>query len=73
MPKLLEECGIDDDKLTLYSMRRTYHDAMDDAELSAEQQRVLVGHAAPDVHETYKRGKMRKLAEAVARIDVFAD
>jgi hypothetical protein len=73
-----EACGIKpdeaDEKQSLTSKRQRFHDAMEHAKIGGKHERILTGHAAPDVHENYKRGKNLKLLAAdVARIDVLSD
>ena len=72
VPFIRDVCGIvpkPGDKLSLGSIRNTFHNAMDDAGVGDKPQRVLTGHAAPDIHEKYKRGvELQRLARDVARI-----
>jgi integrase len=59
-------------KLTLYSLRHSYHDAMDNCEppIPDDMQRVLGAHAKKDAHERYGRGAdLAKLAKAAKRIN----
>ena len=76
-PFIRDTCGIvakPGEKLSLGSIRNTFHNAMDDAGIGDKPQRVLTGHAPPDIHEKYKRGvELLRLAGAMARIDPLRD
>ena len=59
-------------KLTLYSLRHSYHDAMDncDPPIPDAMQRVLAAHAKKDAHERYGKGAdLAKLAKVIERIN----
>jgi integrase len=66
-----ETCGITEGKLTLHSMRKSFHRAMSDARLHPDAQRYLVGHAGKDVHDkNYNTSQaLRLLAEEIAGVD----
>lgn len=55
-------------RLTLYSLRHRYHDAMDDAEIPEKIQHRIVGHRAKNVHARYGGGELQLLAKYVAKI-----
>jgi integrase len=66
---LREECGIVDPKkrLTLYSLRHRFHDAMDEAGIPDKQQYRLTGHShhGPDAHLRYGGPILKLLAECI--------
>ena len=69
-PKFLEkECEIVDEtqRLTLYSLRHRFHDAMDEARIPEKQQKRLTGHAT-DNHGRYGGKDLQLLAEYVAQM-----
>jgi integrase len=55
-------------RLSLYSLRHRFHDAMDEAGVDDKLQRRLVGHAAKNIHARYGGGELKLLAELMAKI-----
>jgi integrase len=67
---LRADCQIVDatKRLTLYSLRHRFHDAMDEADIPEKQQHRLVGHRAKNIHARYGGGELRLLARHMASI-----
>jgi integrase len=67
---LREDCQIVDStkRLTLYSLRHRFHDAMDAADIPEKQQHRLVGHAAKNIHARYGGGELQLLAKYMAMV-----
>jgi integrase len=69
---LREECGIVDStkRLTLYSLRHRFHDAMDEAGIPDKLQYRLTGHTHHDADDHLRYGGpiLKVLAECVARM-----
>jgi integrase len=67
---LRHDCKIVDKtkRLTLYSLRHRFHDAMDEAGVPEKQQYRLVGHAAKNIHARYGGGELQLLARYMASI-----
>jgi integrase len=78
-PKFLRDvCGVTtppgEERLTLYSFRHAFHDAVRNAEMPDEMQRVLTDHARQGVHDSYGKGpKLKLLAKYIARVNPLAD
>jgi integrase len=71
---LRQACKITDKKLSLYSTRHSFHDAVRNAGLHPDVQRLLVGHAARDVHDGYgsKGVAMALLKASLDQVDPFS-
>ena len=67
---LRHDCKIIDPtkRLTLYSLRHRFHDAMDEAGVPEKQQYRLVGHAAKNIHARYGGGELPLLAKHMAMV-----
>ena len=74
--KLLKTCEIEPKpgkKLSLYSIGRLFHRAMDNVEIVKKRQEVITSHAPQDEHDKYSRGAdLKLLAADVAKIDPLA-
>ena len=71
---LREKCGITEQGLTLHVTRHAFIDAMRNAEVLEDRQRIITGHASGDVHGHYGQGAgLHKLAADLARVDPLAN